>query len=166
MRIRFVETGATWYRRVLPEFPLHVIVGRESIPAVCLQAGVSGFPRGIRGEQLRHVGLRAARLSGVVKVCRVETHQVGSSDVGVGLRERELNPLVLADRPREYDPFPGVAACCPNEPITVSDAFRRNQDPLGVQAVQQRPESFALLADQVFRRALRDRRERPRTCDG
>ena len=54
----------------------------------------------------------ASRAAGLVRVeqrAGLEAHQVGGLDLDVGLGDRELHALVLADRPVEHDALVGVA---------------------------------------------------------
>ena len=70
--------------------------------------------------------------------------------MGVSLGDWELDALVSADRAVEDDPFAGVLRGPLHEPVAIADAFRCDQDPLGVPAVDDVAETFALLADQVL----------------
>ena len=72
----------------------------------------------------------------------------------MGLRYRELNPLVLADGPAEDDPLVRVAARLASEPFAIADALRRDQDAFRVEPVQECPEALALDADEILRRDL------------
>ncbi len=77
-------------------------------------------------------------------------HQVGSPHVDVGPRDRELDPLVLADRPVEDHSALGVVRRPLDEPVAVADTFGGDQDALGVHAVENVAEATSLLADQVL----------------
>ena len=101
---------------------------------------------------------RAARLAASNSSAALEAHQVGRLDVDVRPRDRKLHALVLADRPVEDDALPGVLRRALDEPAAVANAFGRDQDPLGVQAVEQIPEPLAFFADQRRRPAPPDRR--------
>ena len=63
-----------------------------------------------------------------------------------------MHALILPDGPTEYDPFLGVTRRLGDEPLRIADAFRCNQDALGVHAAQNVAKTLALLADQIFRR--------------
>ena len=63
-------------------------------------------------------------------------------DVRIGARDRELDALVLADRPVENDPLLRVGRRLVDEPVAVADALGGNQDALGVQAVEYVLEPF------------------------
>ena len=95
-----------------------------------------------------------------------DAHQVGRLDVDVRARDRELHALVLADRPVEHDALVRVARRALDEPAAVADALGGDQNPLGVQAVEQIAEALAFLADQRRRPALRDRRRTARSSRG
>ena len=64
------------------------------------------------------------------------------------LRDRELNRVVDPYRSTEYDPFCGVARSSFDEPPSVPDALRRDQDPFGVPAVEDVAKALSLLADE------------------
>ena len=115
-----------------------------------LQAGVGRFPGRVGGQELGHVRLRAAGQACVVEFGGLEAHQVRRANVRMRLGQGELYALVLSDRPPEHDPLAGVGAALIHEPVAIPDAFGRDQDALGVEPVEQRPETLALLADQVL----------------
>ena len=117
-----------------------------------LQAHVGCFPRGFGGQVLGHVGFCAARLAGIKQLARLEAHQVGGFGFNVGVGNRELHALVLADGAVEHHAVAGVAARLVNKPVGVANAFGGNQRALGVQPVQDVFEALAFLADQVFSR--------------
>ena len=83
---------------------------------------------------------------------RLVHHQFGGAHLRVGARDRELHALVLPDRPAEQLALLGVLRRLVDEPFGVADAFRRDQDALGVHAGQDVAEALPFLADQVFRR--------------
>ena len=93
-------------------------------------------------------------------------HQVGRLDVDVRARDRKLHALVLADRPAEHDALVRVARRALDEPAAVADALGGDQDPLGVQAVEDVAEALALLADQRRRPGPRGRRRTARSSRG
>ena len=66
------------------------------------------MPGRLGGQQLRHVGVGAAFLAGVEQRRGAAADHVGRLQFGIGARQRELHPLVLADRPVEDDPLLGV----------------------------------------------------------
>ena len=92
----------------LAELALDVVLGGEAEAAVGLQADVGGLPGGLRGEVLRHVRLGAAGLFLVEEAAGLEAHQVRGLDLHVGLGDRELDALVLADRAVEHDALVGI----------------------------------------------------------
>ena len=65
-----------------------------------------------------------------------------------GARNRKLDRLIGADRPPEDDPLARVGHGPVDEPAGVADAFRGDQDPLGVEAVEDVPEAVALFANE------------------
>ena len=52
-------------------------------------------------------------------------HQLGRAHRGIGLGDRKLDALVLADRPAEHHALVGVVGRLLDEPFGVADAFRR-----------------------------------------
>jgi hypothetical protein len=100
-RIRLVEIGATWYSRVSRN--LRSTSYSQAKPKPPWSAGRRWPPpRGLGGQVLGHVGLGAAGLVGVEQAAGLPAHQVGGLDLDVGLGDRELHALVLADRPAEH----------------------------------------------------------------
>ena len=82
---------------------------------------------------------------------RLAGDQIGGLDGDVGPGDGELHTLVLPDRPVEDHPLLGVIAGMLDEPTAVADAFGGDQDPLGVQAVEEVAEPAPLLADPILR---------------
>src|SRR5258708_29298277 len=60
-----------------------------------------------------------------------------------------LDALVLADRPVEYHALPCIFCCPAQRVLTDPDRFDRNQDALGIEAMQDVGKALALLADPV-----------------
>ena len=79
-------------------------------------------------------------------------HQFGGAHLRIGARDRKLHALVLPDRPVEQSALLGIGGGFGDEPFGVADAFRRDQDALGIHAGQDVAEALAFLADQIFRR--------------
>src|SRR3954471_3281848 len=79
-------------------------------------------------------------------------HQFGGAHLRISARDRKLDALVLPDRPAEYRTLFGVIARLLDEPFAVADAFRRDQDALGIHARENVAEALAFFADQVFSR--------------
>ena len=79
-------------------------------------------------------------------------HQFRRAHLRVGACKRELDALVLPDRPAEHLAIPRVVGRLAQEPFGVADAFRGDQQPFGVHAVQDVAEAAALDADQVLGR--------------
>ena len=117
-----------------------------------LHAHVGRGPGRVGGEQLRHIGFRAAVAAGLVKPCGFVHHQLGAAHLRIGARDRELHALILPDRPSEHIALLGVAARPPDEPFGVADAFGRDQDALGVHAGQDVTEALPFAADQILGR--------------
>ncbi len=138
----------------LPEFPLDVVFLGEAEAAVGLHAGIGGVPGGISGQHLGHVGLGAAIDPGFVFAGGFPHHQFGGPHRRIGLGDRELDALILADRPAEHHALAGIVGGLLDEPLGVADALRGDQDALGVHAGQDITKALALFADQVFRRDL------------
>ena len=67
----------------------------------------------------------------------------------MGPGDRELHPLVGADRPAEDHALVRVADRLLDEPLSVADRVGGDEDPLGVHAVEDIAEPLALLADQA-----------------
>ena len=101
------------------------------------------------GQQFGHVGLGAAGLSRIEQVCRLGRHQGRRFRIRISLGDRELDTLVLADRPVKDDALPGIGTGFFDEPAGIADAFVRNQDTFGVHAVEDITEPPAFLADQT-----------------
>ena len=72
--------------------------------------------------------------------------------MGMGRGEWELDTLILPNRPPKHDAFAGVSAALFQKPPAVADALRGDQDPFGVESIQQRTKSLALLTDEVLHR--------------
>ena len=136
----------------LAELALHIVLLGETEAAKRLHAHVGGKPGCVGGQQLRHIGLRPDVGAGFVFGCGLVHHQLGRAHPRIGARDRKLHALVLPDRPAEQFALLGVGGGFFDEPFGVADAFRRDQDALGVHAGQDVAEALAFLADQVFRR--------------
>src|SRR3546814_3297321 len=67
-----------------------------------------------------------------------------------GPGDGKLNTLILANGPVEHDAFTCVLAGPIDEPITVANAFSRNQSTLGIEAIQDIFEPLSFFANQVF----------------
>src|SRR5207302_4823468 len=73
-------------------------------------------------------------------------------DVGMGLRDRELHALVRRDGPAEHAALRGVPRGARDEPASVADRLRRDEDAFGVPRVDDVTEAAALLPDPILRR--------------
>src|ERR1019366_5616525 len=69
-------------------------------------------------------------------------------------RTKKLDALVLADRSPEDEAVLGIATRARDEPVRVSDALGRDQDPFRVHPVEDVAEPLPLLADEVVERDL------------
>ena len=98
-------------------------------------------------EQQRRQPL--SRRAGIEQADRLFDHQIGGLGAGMGAGDGELNALVFADRAVEDPAFAGVRRRLGDEPPRVADGLGGDQDALGVEAVEQIPESLALFADQI-----------------
>src|ERR1700722_20204042 len=117
-----------------------------------LYAGIGGFPGGVGPQHLGHVGLGAAIETGLIFSGRFPDHQFGGAHRGIGLGDRELDALILADRTAAYRALLGVIGGLGDKPFGIADAFRRDQDAFGIHAGEDVAKALALLADQVFSR--------------
>ena len=138
----------------LAEFALDVVFLGKAEAAMGLHAGIRRFPGRIGRQHLGHVGLGAAIEPGLVFAGGFLHHQFGRAHRGIGLGDRELDALVLADRAAEHGALLGVVGGLGDEPFGVADAFGRDQDALGIHAGEDVAKALAFLADQVFRRHL------------
>ena len=83
---------------------------------------------------------------------RLVAHHVGRADLHVGVGQRELHALVGADLAAEHLPLVRVVDGAVDEPVAVADGLGRQQDALGVPAVDDVAESGVDLADHVVGR--------------
>src|SRR6185312_8312498 len=120
----------------LAELALDIVIGGEAEATVELQACVRRFPRGLRGEVLRHVRLRPAGFSRVEAPARLEAHQVRRLELDVRLGDRDLHALVLPDRAAEDLALARIARHLVDEPVAVADALRGDDRALRVEAVE------------------------------
>ena len=109
-----------------PELPLYIVLFSKAKPAVHLQAGIGGLPTRFRGQQLRHVCLRATRLPGVKKCDCFGNHLGGRLQLNMGARNGELNPLVLPNWSAKDRAFAGIFCCSVYEKAPIANAFAGN----------------------------------------
>src|SRR4029450_11090913 len=102
------------------------------------------------GQQLRDVRLWPCRGAVIEQSCRLVSHQVCRTDVGIGPRGRKPDPRVLAKRPIEYDALARVSARPVDEPVAIADALGGDENPFGVDAVEQITKALPFLSDKVF----------------
>ena len=119
-----------------------------------LHAGLGCAPGRLRREQLGQVGVLAAGQAGLEQCGGLAHDHVGALQFRIRTRDRELYALVLADRTVEYHPLVGIVGGGADEPLRVADRLVRDQDALGVHAVEDAAETLAFRPDQVFRRHL------------
>src|SRR5919204_557909 len=134
--------------RGLANLPFDAAVTRHAAAAVRRHRHLGRLPGRLRGEQLRNVCLGAGRLAGIEQRCRLPANQGRGLGVHVGAGDRELHRLVRTDRLREDHPFSGVRRRLLDEPAGIANALRSDQDPLGVQAVEDFPEAVTFLTKQ------------------
>lgn len=108
-----VEAGFT-------ELALNVELLGEAKATVGLKAGFRRLPARLGRQHLCHVRLGTRILLGLIAVHRLVQHQFGGSHPGIGLGDRELDALVLADRSAEDLALAGVAAGLFDEPLGVT----------------------------------------------
>ena len=108
--------------------------------------------RSLRREVFGEVGLLAARQPLVDAVRSVVHHQRRRLQLGVGLCDREGDPLVLADGPAENLALVGILRRTIDEEPAVANALRGNENALRVHRPQNGLEAVALAPDDVGRR--------------
>src|SRR5688572_12494414 len=92
----------------LAQVALDVVLARVAEAAEGHRRLLTGVEAGLAGEIFRRIGLRPARLAGVIQRCRLERHQVRGFEGHPVRGERVLDRLVLADGPVEHDALLGV----------------------------------------------------------
>ena len=92
----------------LAPFALDVVFLSKGEAAVGLHRRLGGVPTRFRSQQLGHIGVRTAFLAVVEQGSRTPADHLCRLELGPGAGERELHPLVLADRPIEDDALLGV----------------------------------------------------------
>jgi hypothetical protein len=86
-------------------------------------------------------------VTGIEQGCSPAADHVGRFELGIGPRQRELDPLVLTNRAVEDDALFGIFDALVEQPATVADAFLSDQNALGVHPIEDVAEPPALLAD-------------------
>ena len=76
-----------------------------------------------------------------------QRHQPSRFELHPFLGERMLDALVLADRAAEHRPLARIGGGASQSVLPDADRLRRDQDALGVEAVQDGCETATLLAD-------------------
>src|SRR5581483_4922407 len=133
----------------LAEVALDVVLGGVAEAAVRLDRPVGGEEARFGGEVLGQVGLFAAGQPGVDEAAGFPDHEGGGPELGVGLGQGEGDALVLSDRAVEDDPLVGVGDGGPEGGPADAERFGGDEDPFGVEPVEEVPEAAALLADPV-----------------
>ena len=118
------------------ELALDVIFLRETEAAMRLDALIGRIPARFRCQQLGHVRLGTARLACIKHRRGLVDHQGRRRQLHMGAGDRELDTLILADRPTEDSAVFGIGGSAIDEEAAVSDTFGRNQDAFGIHAVQ------------------------------
>ena len=129
-----------------------MVFGGVAEPAVGLHGAIRGEEPGFGGQVLGQVGLLSARLAVVDEHRGLADHQPRSAQLGVSLRQREGDALVLADRPVEDDAFVGVRDSLSQRCDADPQRLRCNEYPFGVEPPQQILEAAALVTDPVLLR--------------
>ena len=93
----------------------------------------------------------------------MQRHHPRRLQLRVRVRERVADRLVGADRPVEHDAVLGVGDGAVERDLADAARLGRQQDALGVEAVEEVPEALALLADEPPALDRAGRRTRPRT---
>ena len=110
VRIKFVEIGATWYKRVSRSLRSMSYSAANPNPPSVWSAAFPASHEASAARKLREVRIGAASFTAIESNRGAKSHQVRSFGMGVGARERKLNPLVLADRaPKHFTVFRVVA---------------------------------------------------------
>src|SRR5690606_20192133 len=117
------------------ELALDVVFIGKAESAMELQAGIGGFPGRVSRQQFGHIGLRTARLMGVVQSAGLKAHQAGGLYIDVRAGDGKLDTLILSDRAVEYDAFFCIGRYFVDEPVPIAYAFRCNQCAFSIQAV-------------------------------
>src|SRR4051812_33932050 len=111
----------------LTELALDVVLAGKAESPMGLQAGIGGFPAGLGGQMLGHVGLRTGVKVRIDLLAGLPAHKICRLKLNIGLCDRELHALVLADLAIEDDALVRVLSGPVDEPVTITDAFGRYQ---------------------------------------
>ena len=120
-----------------------------AVAAVGLQGHIGGPETGFRRQPFGHVGFLAAGFVAIDQPGGFGHHQRGGFEAGSRLGKRKGDPLVLADGPAKDLPLPGVAHRPAQRGAADADGLRRDEDSLGVEAIEQVVKAFALLTDAI-----------------
>ena len=124
-----VRDGRDRVEARLAELALDVVLRREPVAAVRVEAGVRRLPRGLRGEQLRDVRLGAARLAARRRArppggARGRPPRRAACARAIGNCTPWLAPIGRPKTTRSE----AYARRLLDEPAPVADALRRDQD--------------------------------------
>lgn len=147
------QVGRNWRHLIEAGFTklsFHIVFTGKAETTVELQTGVRRFPAGFCRKVFGHIRLRPAGLSRIVERTGFIAHQIGRLDLDKSLGDRELNALVLPDRPPEYLTLADVFTDPVREPITISDTFGSDQRALCIEAGQDVFKALSLFANQVL----------------
>src|ERR1700737_550406 len=133
----------------LPEVTLDLIFRSVSEPAECLHGPVGSLEAGLPCNILRHGCLGAAVLALVVEIRRHPRCQLSRVQAGMAVGKRKLDSLVLTDRPPIDLARPGIVHGFRKRGMTEAYRFERDQDALGVDAIEQHAEAVAFGTDAI-----------------
>jgi len=120
--------------------------------AECQLRGLRRLHRRFAGQVFARVGFVSTRLASIVKRAGVHCHEVGRFQFGPAGGQGVLHTLVLADRPAKHDTLIGVIRGAAQRVAPDANCFGGNQNPFGVQPVQDLAKALTFLADQILGR--------------
>ena len=132
-RAQVVADGRDEQQPRLAELALDIELAGEAVAAVGVDRRVRRVPGGLRGEELRHIGLSPALAIGFEEPGCFVAHEARRLKARVRLRERELDALVRPDRPSEHDALRRVGRGALYKPVTVPERLGRDEDALAFQ---------------------------------
>src|SRR5207249_5662564 len=77
-------------------------------------------------------------------------HEIGGFDVRISLGDRELYPLIGADRPAKHHTIAGVTRCPLDEPSAIADRLGRDEDPLHIPSIDDVAESLTFFSNAIL----------------
>ncbi|KRQ96847.1 hypothetical protein CQ10_29975 [Bradyrhizobium valentinum] len=135
--------------RHLAEQPLDVILLGIAESAMSHDGLPRSIVTGARAKQSCAIGFGPAGLAAVVEPHRSRSHLPGCLKIHPALGQWMLDALILADRAIEHYALPGVARRAAQGVLSDPDGFDRDQDPLGIEAMQDVGKALSLLTDPV-----------------